>query len=61
MNSIIIEVKENHGNGTIKMKVFNSEKLTQAQLRYLSSLKRDDAIKYGTLLGCKVIDIGEWL
>ena len=60
MESIIIEVKANHGNEKVKMKVFSPKTLTKAQIEYLSSLKRDEAIKYGPLHGWKVIDITEW-
>ena len=60
MEGRIIEVKENHGNEKTKVKVFSQEALTDAQVQYLSSLTRDEAIKYGPLHGWKVIDASEW-
>ena len=60
MEGRIIEVKENHGSGKTKVKVFSQEVLTEAQVHYLSSLTRDESIKYGPLHGWKVIDASEW-
>lgn len=60
MEGKIVEVKENHGSGKTKVKVFSQEVLTEAQLKYLSSLTRDEAMNYGPLHGWKVIDAGEW-
>ena len=60
MESVIIEAKENHGCGKIKMKVFSHEALTEMQREYLSSLTRDEAMKYGSVHGWKVIDASDW-
>lgn len=60
MEATIIEVKANHGNEKVKMKVFSQETLTEAQKEYLSSLTRDKAMKYGSLHGWKVVDISDW-
>jgi len=60
MVSTIIEVKENFGNGVVKMKVFSKEPLSKAEINYLHSLKRDEAMKIGALHGWKVIDVSEW-
>lgn len=60
MTSVIIEVKENHSDKKTKVKVFSTEKLTDAQIQYLSSLTRDEAMKYGPLHGWNVVDISEW-
>ena len=60
MEGKIIEVKENHGNGKIKVKVFSQETLTDAQVKYISSLTRDEALKYGPLHGWKVVDASDW-
>lgn len=60
MEATIIEVKENHGSKKTKVKVFSAETLTKSQIQYLSSLTRDEAIKYGPLHGWKVVDISEY-
>ena len=60
MVSAIIEVKSNTGNEKVKMKVFSNKTLSEAQITYLQSLKRDEAIKIGQLHGWKVIDISDW-
>lgn len=60
MEGRIIEVKENHGSGKIKVKVFSHETLTDAQVEYLSSLTRDETIEYGRFRGWKVVDVSEW-
>ena len=57
MNSEIIEVKANFGDGKVKMKVISRELLSEFQKKHLSSLKRDEAIKYGNINGWKVLDI----
>ncbi len=54
-----IEVKANFGYEKIKMRVISREKLSDLQKEYLSSLRRDEAIKYGNLKGWKVLDINE--
>ena len=61
MESRIIEVKENHGDGRIKVKVFSHEVLTEEQVNFLSTMTRDEVLKYGTLQGWKVIDISDWV
>ena len=60
MVSAIIEVKSNTGNEKVKMKVFSDKPLSESQMEYLRSLKRDEAMKIGTLHGWKVIDISSW-
>lgn len=60
MVSTIIEVKSNTGNEKVKMKVFSHKPLSETQMTYLSSLKRDEALKIGPLHGWKVIDISSW-
>ena len=60
MVSTIIEVRANFGNERVKMKIFSQENLSEYQRKYFSTLKRDEAIKYGTAMGWKVIDIEEW-
>ena len=60
MVSSIIEVKSNTGNEKVKMKVFSDKPLSEAQITYLKSLKRDEAMKIGLLHGWKVIDISSW-
>lgn len=60
MEGRIIEVKENHRNGRIKIKVFSPTALTDEQITYLASLTRDEALKYGPLYGWKVIDASDW-
>lgn len=60
MESVIIQVKSNIGNGTVKMKVFSHEHISDAQKSALSAMKRDEAIKFGNANGWKVVDIEEW-
>lgn len=60
MVTTIVYVKANHGDGKVKMQVFSRVPLTNAQKEYLTSLTRDEAIKYGPLHGWKVIDASEW-
>lgn len=60
MLSTIVYVKANHGSEKVKMKVFSQHALTDSEKKYLSSLTRDEAIKYGPLHGWKVIDASEW-
>ena len=60
MVTTIIEVKANRGAEKVKMKVFSPVALTDTQKAYLSSLTRDNAMKYGHLHGWKVIDISDW-
>lgn len=60
MVSTIIEVRANFGNERVKMKIFSQENLSEYQRKYFSTLKRDEAIKYGTVMGWEVIDIEEW-
>ena len=60
MVSAIIEVKSNTGNEKVKMKVFSDKPLSESQVTYLQSLKRDEAMKIGLLHGWKVIDISSW-
>jgi len=47
MFSTVIEVKANLGNGTVKVKVISKEQLSEAQINYLCSLRRDEAMKKG--------------
>lgn len=60
MVSTIIEVKANFGDEKVKIKIFSQENLSEYQKKYFSTLKRDEAIKYGTAMGWKVIDIQDW-
>lgn len=60
MEGKMIEVKDNHGNGKTKMKVFSPEALTDEQIAFLSSLTRDEAMKIGPIHGWKVIDASDW-
>lgn len=60
MVSTIIEVRSNTGSEKVKMKVFNDKPLSEAQITYLQSLNRDEAMKIGPLHGWKVIDISSW-
>lgn len=60
MVSVVIEVKSNTGNEKVKIKVFSDKPLSEAQISYLKSLKRDEAMKIGSLHGWKVIDISSW-
>ena len=48
------------GNEKVKMKVFSDAPLSETQMEYLRSLKRDEAMKIGSLYGWKVIDISSW-
>ena len=59
MVSTIVYVKANYGNEKVKMQVFSHVPLTDEQKNYLSSLTRDEAMKYGPLHGWKVIDISD--
>ena len=52
-----IEVKANFGTGSIKMRVISRTPLSDADRRYITSLRRDEAIKYGNVRGWKVIDM----
>ena len=60
MESVIIEVKGNCGSERATIKVFSHETLTEAQQEELSTLSRDEAMKYASLRGWKAIDISEW-
>ena len=60
MVSAIIEVKSNTGNEKVKMKVFSDNPLSETQITYIQSLKRDEAMKIAPLHGWKVIDISSW-
>lgn len=55
-----IEAYENFGNQRIKMRIISREKLSDNQKEYLSTLKRDEVIKYGKVKGWTVLDIQEW-
>ena len=59
MGYTVIEVKENFGNKRIKVKIISREHLSDSQKQYFSSLKRDEAIKYGNAKGWKVLDVEE--
>ena len=59
MEYTIIEVKENFGDGRIKVKVISRTPLSDSQRKHLASLKRDEAIKYGNAMEWKVLDIDE--
>ena len=60
LEATIIEVRENFGDKKTKLKVFSRGPLSEIQKEYLSSLRRDDAIKYGNTQGWTVLDMSEW-
>lgn len=60
MEHTIVEVKSNTGNETVKMKIYSQKSLTEAERKYVYSLKRDELFKYGKLKGWNVVDISEW-
>lgn len=61
METVIVEVNENHGSGKLKVKVFSHNPLSDFQKKYLSTLTRDEAIKYGKPQGWNVVDMSEWV
>ena len=61
MEHIILEIKENFGDGKIKMKVISREPLSDYQKEYMKALRRDKAIEYGNLMGWIVLDIEDWV
>lgn len=60
MTQTIVEVKSNFGNDIVKMKIFSQNTLTDFDMEYISTLKRDELIKYGNIKKWTVIDITEW-
>ncbi len=60
MTQTIVEVKSNFGNDKVKMKIFSRNALTNIEIDYISSLKRDELIKYGNIKKWTVIDITDW-
>ena len=60
MTQTIVEIKSNFGNDKVKMKIFSQTDLSDFEKEYISTLKRDELIKYGDIKKWKVIDITEW-
>ena len=60
MKHTILEVKENFGDKKIKIKVISRESLSDYQKKYFTTLRRDEAIKYGNTMGWIVLDIEDW-
>ncbi len=60
MTQTIVEVKSNFGNDKVTMKIFSQNTLTDSERDYISTLKRDELIKYGNIKKWTVIDISEW-
>lgn len=60
MTQTIVEVKSNFGNDKVTMKIFSQNTLTDSEIDYISTLKRDELIKYGKIKKWTVIDISEW-
>ena len=60
MTQTIVEIKSNFGNDKVKMKIFSQNALSKIDMEYIHTLRRDELINYGRVMGWTVLDITEW-